>query len=388
MEFLYCVDSKADEPIMLINSWIGWDKEMGYGIMGDRFLRELLELDAMDKKRIQVWINSPGGSVQDGYDIYQAMIATKTKVDTYCYGIAASISGVLFQAGRNRIMYKHARLMYHNAYGVDNDKAIQSINSSIAQIIADRAKKELSEIEMIMAQTTWITAVDAETYGFSDKTIDSGAMNINSNRLETNKVEVYNLVKEYNEIYDSILKPKKENNMNELVKINNKLELNPDAAIESTVAAIEKIINKATAAEAECDKVKNEFGKKEEELSKAKAELENAEKSYNALKAEFEKMKNAMEEEKKAAEAKAKEELEAKAKAEVETLVKDGKIKNDAKIIEELQTKFVSDFACMKNIFDSMPLNKVANKIVYNGNERGTNYKGSLIAETMVKLSI
>ena len=210
MEFMYCIDSKADEPIMLINSWIGWDKEMGYGIMGDRFLRELLMLDTMDKKRIQVWINSPGGSVSDGYDIYQAMIATKTKVDTYCYGIAASIAGVLFEGGRNRYMYKHANLMFHNAYGIENDKAIDSINASIAQIISERTNKDIKEIENVMAQTTWINSIDAETYGFCDKVIPTGTLNVNSNRIQTDKIEVYNLVKEYNEIYDSILKPKKE----------------------------------------------------------------------------------------------------------------------------------------------------------------------------------
>jgi ATP-dependent protease ClpP protease subunit len=56
--------------------------------MGDLFQAELLALDQMEKKRIQVWINSPGGSVMDGYNMYNAMLKTKTKVDTYCVGIA------------------------------------------------------------------------------------------------------------------------------------------------------------------------------------------------------------------------------------------------------------------------------------------------------------
>jgi ATP-dependent Clp protease protease subunit len=62
----------------------------------------------MDKKRIQVWINSPGGDVDDGYNIYNAMLKTKTKVDTHCYGMAASMAGAIFQAGHRRTMADYA----------------------------------------------------------------------------------------------------------------------------------------------------------------------------------------------------------------------------------------------------------------------------------------
>ncbi len=102
MKFLYTVDPSADEPIILVNKWIGKDEIDGEGIMGDQFQAELLALDSMGKKRIQVWINSPGGIVTDGYSMYNAVIKSNTKVDTYCVGIAASIAGVLFQAGRKR----------------------------------------------------------------------------------------------------------------------------------------------------------------------------------------------------------------------------------------------------------------------------------------------
>jgi ATP-dependent protease ClpP protease subunit len=105
--FMYTVNVDSDEPIMLINKHIGYDEADGYGIMGDLFQAELLALDQMEKKRIQVWINSPGGSVMDGYNMYTAMLKTKTKVDTYCVGICASMAAVLFQAGRKRV---HGRL--------------------------------------------------------------------------------------------------------------------------------------------------------------------------------------------------------------------------------------------------------------------------------------
>src|SRR4051794_5419098 len=95
--WLYTVDPAADEPIMLIDKHIGFDEVEGSGIMGDIFQKELLALDGMGKSRIQVWINSPGGLVSDGYNIYNAILKSQTKVDTYCTGMAASIAGVIFQ---------------------------------------------------------------------------------------------------------------------------------------------------------------------------------------------------------------------------------------------------------------------------------------------------
>ena len=89
---MYTVDTSADEPIMLINSHIGFDPEDGMGVDGAQFQRELLELDSMGKKRIQVWINSPGGNVMDGYNIFSAICDSKTPVDTYAKGVVASIA--------------------------------------------------------------------------------------------------------------------------------------------------------------------------------------------------------------------------------------------------------------------------------------------------------
>src|SRR5690348_5015887 len=101
--WLYTVDPDAERPVMLINTHIGFDEAEGFGVMGDAFQRELLQLDALcienNKGPIQVWINSPGGIVTDGMSIYSAILKSTTKVDTYCVGMAASIAGVIFQAG-------------------------------------------------------------------------------------------------------------------------------------------------------------------------------------------------------------------------------------------------------------------------------------------------
>ena len=59
---------------MLINTHIGFDETDGMGVDGAQFQRELLYLDSLGKKRIQVWINSIGGSVMEGYNIELAIL--------------------------------------------------------------------------------------------------------------------------------------------------------------------------------------------------------------------------------------------------------------------------------------------------------------------------
>ena len=97
MKLKYTQYADTDEPVMLVNKHIGMDEEDGEGIMGDQFQSELMYLDTLNKKRIKVVICSPGGSVIEGMKMYNAVLTTKTKVDTYNGGIAASIAGVLFQ---------------------------------------------------------------------------------------------------------------------------------------------------------------------------------------------------------------------------------------------------------------------------------------------------
>ena len=62
---------------MLIDKHIGFDEKDGQGIDGSLFLNELLLLDTLGKKRIQVWICSEGGVVMDGYKIYNGILKTK-----------------------------------------------------------------------------------------------------------------------------------------------------------------------------------------------------------------------------------------------------------------------------------------------------------------------
>ena len=146
---------------MLINKHIGFDETEGMGVEGGAFQLELLQLDSLKKKRIQVWINSTGGIVTDGYNIYSAILKSKTPVDTYCMGAAASIAGVIFQAGRKRIMADYAWLMYHNPFGSTNDAVIKTMRESIISMIETRCGMTEKQVSDMMNRTTFIQSDEA-----------------------------------------------------------------------------------------------------------------------------------------------------------------------------------------------------------------------------------
>lgn len=348
---IYCIDPTSDEPIMLLNKHIGFDETDGQGIDGSLFQSELLQLDSLGKKRIQIWINSPGGVVMDGYNIYSTILKTKTKVDTYCMGIAASIAAVIFQAGRNRIMSDYSRLMYHEAHGTQG-KQLEIMNSSIATMIASRAGKTEEEVLAMMRRTTWIKAEEAFMNGFCSDVEYSN---------EQNKKRVSAEVKEdmpepqqskamwtaANKVLNSIFSDNKKTKMD---KVTNKLGLSKDASEDSILAAIVSTENKLSAKESELTTVSNKLSEKEAELTKVTN-------SFNELKAEKEAADKAKQDAEKATEVE-------KAKNMVEGFAKAGRIKNEAAVINEwCETAVTLGFEKTKNMIEALPLNKSANKI-------------------------
>jgi ATP-dependent Clp protease protease subunit len=321
---------------MLINKHIGFDSIDGQGIDGSSFQSELLYLDTLGKKRIQVWINSPGGSVIDGYSIYNAILKTNTPVDTYCVGIAASIAGVIFQSGRKRIMCDYGILMYHNPFG-GTDKSLDAIRMSIVKMISTRSGIGESEIESIMNAETFIDASTAVEMGFADG-IESSKK---ANTKYAPKSDVFAFHRECNTILNSIDKLKKE----DMLKIKNRLNLADTASEDEVLKAIETIENKAKS--------------NEEKLVELECEIEDKIKQYDTLKAELETEK----------EAKNKAELEAKSEKAttlVNEFVKVGKIENKAEVIEKWVTKAVEDFDGVKDLLGSIVLNKKAPETIEN----------------------
>lgn len=357
--FCYVVNPQSEEPIMLLDRHIGYDEEEGFGIDGSTFVRELMTLDSMGKKSIRIWINSPGGIVMDGYSIYNAILKTKTKVDTVCVGIAASIAAVIFQAGRNRLMNEYALLMYHNPYG-GNSEELKKMRTSIAKMISSRTGKSEEEVLKMMDRTTWITASEALASGFCDGIEVSS--DFNKKRATTSDAKA--MWKESATILNSIFKPKNKT----MQKVANKLGLNAEASEDSIIAEIVAIENKKNEME---DKMK----KMEDALAKKKSECDELEAKYNELKKKAEDEA----EERKKAEDEAKKE---KAKNMVEGFVKAGKIKNES--TEKWVALALADFDGIKNALDELPVNKTAPKMeVANGNAGSEKELTNVIARTM-----
>lgn len=372
MNFIYTVDPSAETPIMLINRHIGSDDEMGMGVSGEQFQAELLALDAMGKRQVDVWINSTGGKVMDGNNIVSAMLHTNCKVDTYNMGICASIAAVIFQAGRKRIMCDYSKLMYHNTNGLSNSEVIKQMNDLVATIVAVRSENQIESIKRIMDRTTWVGATEALNMGLCDEIKSSSATN--KGRLSKVSNDASAIWKEANLILNSaIQKPQK---MSELSKVNNRLGLNEEATVEYTLKAIEATENKLTVAQNQVKELTETKNALELEIQKLKVENETA--------------KARSEEARKVAERKL-------AIDTVQNFVKIGKVANKQEAIDKWVDVIEKvGIETGKNMLEELPVNKEgadmskeqskeAGKIT---TPTGTSVIGKAMAEVRNKLAI
>ena len=144
---------------------------------------QLLYLEAQDPdKDIQLYINSPGGSVTDGMAIYDTMQYVKCDVSTICVGMAASMGAFLLSAGAKgkRIALPNAEIMIHQpsagTQGKVTDMEIDvehflRIKKKLNEILAANTGKTAEEIKEASERDHWMTAVEAQEFGLVDKII-------------------------------------------------------------------------------------------------------------------------------------------------------------------------------------------------------------------------
>lgn len=144
---------------------------------------QLLYLDSADPgKDIQIYFNSPGGSVYAGLGIYDTMQYISSDVATICTGMAASMSAVLLCAGTHgkRSALKHARVMIHQPMGGTQGQAadieittreILKIRNELYQIIADHTGKSFEKVEKDSDRDYWMKAEEALEYGMVDEVL-------------------------------------------------------------------------------------------------------------------------------------------------------------------------------------------------------------------------
>ncbi len=144
---------------------------------------ELLYLEAQDPdKDIQMYINSPGGSVTDGLAIYDTMQYIKADVATICVGMAASMGAFLLSAGAKgkRMALPHAEIMIHQVLGgtqgQETDIQIEArhiarIKHTLTEALAASTGKSYDQIYADCERNNWMTAEEAAEYGLIDKVI-------------------------------------------------------------------------------------------------------------------------------------------------------------------------------------------------------------------------
>jgi len=145
---------------------------------------QLLFLESTDSKRdIQMFINSPGGSVLAGMGIYDTMQYVAPDVATICTGLAASMGAVLLCAGKNgkRTCLPHARVMIHQPSGgmqgqfTDMEisyKLIKNLRNELYDIMAVHTGKTFEDIERDSDRDNWMTATEAKEYGLVDEVLE------------------------------------------------------------------------------------------------------------------------------------------------------------------------------------------------------------------------
>ena len=142
---------------------------------------QLLYLDSSDPgKDIQIYFNTPGGSVHAGLGIYDTMQYISADIATICTGMAASMGAVLLTAGTKgkRSALKHSRIMIHQpmggAEGQASDIEIQAreivkLKRELYEIIAYHSGNPIEKVEKDSDRDHWMTSQEAKEYGMIDE---------------------------------------------------------------------------------------------------------------------------------------------------------------------------------------------------------------------------
>ncbi len=144
---------------------------------------QLLYLDSADPgKDIQIYLNTPGGSVSAGLGIYDTMQYISADVATICTGMAASMGAVLLTAGTKgkRSALKHSRIMIHQpmggAEGQASDieivvKEILKLKQELYEILALHTGNPIEKVEKDSDRDHWMTSSEAKEYGMIDEVL-------------------------------------------------------------------------------------------------------------------------------------------------------------------------------------------------------------------------
>ena len=144
---------------------------------------QLLFLDSLEPGRdINMYINTPGGSVYDGLSVVDTMEFIKSDVSTICMGMAASMGSILLVSGSKgkRFALPHSRVLIHQPLGGTKGQAsdieieareILKVKNELYQLISDKSGQPFEKVWKDADRDYWMTAKEALEYGMIDKVI-------------------------------------------------------------------------------------------------------------------------------------------------------------------------------------------------------------------------
>ena len=303
----------------------------GNGIDGQMFANQMRSLnERSDVDEIEVLINSPGGSVIDGFSIFSAIRDSSKPVTTFATGVAASIAGIILLAGDRIKINDFGSIMIHSPSDSEHEddeetkKAVKAMRDQLLIILTNRTGLKKERIEKMMNEVTWLNAKQAKNFGFVDEII-STARKI-KNIAAMGDASAADLHRKYTEILNQIDPdepvPVPVPGPKSTIKMKNiKNTLKLDESVDETVVndKVKEVVN-------EVKTLKGDVKDKDEEIEKLKkANVEMQEKVSS---------------------------VEDKAAIDyVENAIKEGKLKKDDK--EKMLEKAKEDFEGFKEIVDA-----------------------------------
>ena len=161
---------------------------LGTGIndqVSDSLVAQLLFLEAEDpEKDIQIYINSPGGSVTAGLAIYDTMQQISPDIVTICFGVAASMGAFLLSGGAKgkRLALPNSRIMIHQPLGGAQGQAVEIeiqakeilfLKKTLNSLLAENTGQSLEKINEDTERDYFLSPAEAVQYGLIDKVIKS-----------------------------------------------------------------------------------------------------------------------------------------------------------------------------------------------------------------------
>lgn len=148
--------------------------------LANSIVAQLLYLDSVNNEPINLYINSPGGSITAGFAIYDTMNYIESDVSTICIGMAASMAAFLLSSGEKNMRYAlpNSEIMIHQPLGGAQGQAteikiaaerILKLKEKINKILSKNTKQDINKIQNDTERDYFLSANDALKYGLIDK---------------------------------------------------------------------------------------------------------------------------------------------------------------------------------------------------------------------------